>query len=226
MLEVVDCAPPLTLRRVRSDSPHTCTLCLVGTAAGPLAGDDLELCLHLLPGAHAGLIATGANIAQGRGVQVPARLSMRAQVDAGARLRAEPGALIVCEGSRVDVHLDLALAADASVDWRELVVLGRAGDRPGAATLRWDVTVAGRPLLRQYLDLADPELRTWPGMLGDARVLASALITGPHVDARTVVASPSAVAQRLNDHSVLVTVLGHDAAEVATELARLCVAVG
>ena len=147
---------------------------------------------------------------------------MRAQVDAGGRLRAEPGALIVCEGSRVDVHLELTLAEDASVDWRELVVLGRAGDRPGAATLRWDVTVAGRPLLRQYLDLTDPALRAWPGMLGDARVLASALITGPHVEARTVVATPTAVAQRLNDQSVLVTVLGHDAADAAAELAALC----
>ncbi|MCW2645624.1 MAG: Urease accessory protein UreD [Pseudonocardiales bacterium] len=222
VLELVDCAPPLTLRQVQSDRATTCALCLVGTAAGPLAGDDLELSLHLLPGAHADLMATGASIAQGRGGQAPARLSMRAQVDAGARLRAEPGPLIVCEGSRVDVHLDLSLAADASADWREVVVLGRAGDRPGSATLRWDVTVAGRPLLRQHLDLTDPSLVTWPGVLGDARVLASALITGPDVKARTVVHSPTAVVQSLNDHSVLVTVLGHDAADVTAALTGLC----
>jgi urease accessory protein len=222
VLELVDCAPPLTLRRVQSDTATTCALCLVGTAAGPLAGDDLELSLHLLPGAHASLMATGASIAQGRGGQEPARLSMFAQIDTGARLRAEPGPLIVCEGSRVDVHLDLSLAADASVDWREVVVLGRAGDQPGGATLRWDVTVAGRPLLRQYLDLTDRSLVTWPGMLGDARVLASALITGPDVKARTIVASPTAVAQRLDDQSVLVTVLGREAADATSELRQLC----
>jgi urease accessory protein len=222
VLQVVECAPPLTLRRVHSDSTDTCALCLVGTAAGPLAGDDLGLSLHLLPGACASLAATGASIAQGRGVQAPARLRTRTQVDSGARLRAEPGPLIVCEGSRVDVHLELALAADASVDWRELVVLGRTGDRPGAAMLRWDVTVAGRPLLRQYLDLTDPALFTWPGMLGDARVLASALLSGPDVQARTVVASPTAVAHRLNKQSMLVTVLAENAAGATAELQRLC----
>ncbi|MEP7019802.1 MAG: urease accessory protein UreD [Pseudonocardiales bacterium] len=222
VLEHVECAPPLTLRRVCSEQPDTCALCLVGTAAGPLAGDDLELSLHLRPGARASLMATGASIAQGRDGQAPARLTMRAQLDAGARLHAEPGPLIVCEGSRVDVHIELALAADATVDWREMVVLGRADGRPGAATLRWDVTVGGWPLLRQYLDLTDAELRAWPGMLGDARVLASALICGPDVKARTIVATPTAVAQRLDDQSELVTVLGGDAAQVSAELTALC----
>lgn len=222
VLELVDCAPPLTLRRVHSEGTDTCGLCLVGTAAGPLAGDDLELSLHLRPGAHASLVAAGASIAQGRGGQAAARLRMCARLDAGSHLRAQPGPLIVCEGSRVDVHIELALAADAALDWRELVVLGRADGRPGAATLRWDVTVAGRPLLRQHLDLTDPELRAWPGMLGQARVLASALITGPDVKARTIVVTPAAVAQRLNDQSVLVTVLDNDAAGATAQLAALC----
>ena len=225
VLELLDCAPPLTLRRVYSDNAETCALCLVGTAAGPLAGDDLELSLHLLPGARASLVAAGASIAQGRGGQPPARLAMRAQLDAGARLHADPGPLIVCEGSRVDVHVELALAEDASVQWRELVVLGRFGDRPGAATLRWDVTVAGRPLLRQHLDLTDAALLTWPGMLGDARVLATALLAGPRLSARTLVATPTAVAQRLDDQSVLVTVLGHDTADATRELEELCAGV-
>ena len=221
VLEVLDCAPPLTLRRVHCDNAGTCALCVVGTAAGPLAGDDLELSLHLLPGADASLVATGASIAQGRGGQTPARLGMRAQLDAGARLRADPGPLIVSKGSRVDVHLELTLAEDASVQWRELVVLGRSGDGPGAATLRWDVTVAGRPLLRQYLDLTDPSLLAWPGMLGGARVLATALLAGPDLKVRTVVAAPGAAAQRLDDQSALVTVLGHDAADATRDLEEL-----
>jgi urease accessory protein len=88
--------------------------------------------------------------------------------------------------------------------------------------LQRDVTVAGRPVLRQYLDLTDPGLRDWAGMLGDARVLATALLAGPGVQARTVVAAPTAVAQRLSDHAVLVTVLAQDAADAAAELTRLC----
>ena len=36
------CAPPLTLRQVHGEG--RCELRLVGTAAGPLAGDDLSIC--------------------------------------------------------------------------------------------------------------------------------------------------------------------------------------
>ena len=33
-------------------------------------------------------------------------------------------------------------------------MLGRTGERPGLATLRWDVTRLGHPVLRQFTDLA------------------------------------------------------------------------
>ncbi len=105
------CAPPLTLRQVYGADrcgQGRCELRLVGTAAGPLAGDDLSICLELRPGARATLRATGASVAQGRGDGDAARLSIRADLAAGADLVADPGALIVCRGSRVDVRLDLA----------------------------------------------------------------------------------------------------------------------
>ncbi|MDT4926974.1 MAG: urease accessory protein [Pseudonocardiales bacterium] len=218
VLGALHCEPPLTLRRVAADDPATCALCLVGTAAGPLAGDHLALDLRIEAGASAELRATGASIAQGRGGGAAA-LRCAAVLGDGARLRADPGPLVVCEGSRVDVAIDIALGRDASLEWRELVVLGRSTDAgPGAATIRWDVTRAGRPLLRQHVELSAP---VWPGLTGGHRVLASALITGPEVEARTVVASRTAVAQRLEEHSVLVTVLGDSAAEATQELADL-----
>ena len=37
------CTPPLTLRQVRSDVRDRCELRLVGTAAGPLVGDNLSI---------------------------------------------------------------------------------------------------------------------------------------------------------------------------------------
>ena len=215
----VHCEPPLTLRQVAGDDPFGCALCLVGTAAGPLGGDDLSLSLAVEGGAAAQLRAAGASIAQGRS-GAPATVRWSADVGDGARLRADPGVLVVCEGSRVDVAIDIALGRDASLDWRELVVLGRSGDvRPGAATLRWDVERLGRPLLRQHVDLTDAA--AWPGLTAGHRVLASALITGPDVRARTVVASRTAVAQKLDDHSLLVTVLGDSAATVTRQLEGL-----
>ncbi len=216
------CAPPLTLRQVHSEVAGRCELRLVGTAAGPLAGDDLSVSLRLRAGARATLRATGASLAQGRPGGGPAELSIRADLGEGSDLVADPGALIVCHGSRVNVRVGVALAAGAAVDWRELIVLGRTGEPPGKATLRWDVTRAGRPLLRQLVNLADPALTGWAGLTAGRRVLACAFVAGPSVTPRTVVASPVAVAQRLAGGALLVTVLGDDAAGATRELADLC----
>lgn len=218
VLGALSCAPPLTLRQVRSEDADVCELRLVGTAAGPLAGDELSLALRLRPGARAALGAAGASLAQGRGGRGAAALSVRAELGEGSSLVAHPGPLIVCAGSRVDVRLELELDVGAAVEWHELVVLGRTGEVAGAATLRWDVTRAGRPVLRQMTDLS--------GGLGvltaGRRVLACALISDPGMTARTLVASPVAVAQRVDEHTVLVTVLDDDAAAAAQQLNELC----
>ena len=219
----VHCEPPLTLRRVHADRADVCALCLVGSAAGPLAGDELIAELVVEADARATLAATGASIAQGRSDDTRpdegagrASTSWRVEVGDRARLTADPGPLIVCEGSRVDVEVSLELRADSHLEWRELVVLGRSTDAsPGAATIRWDVTRAGRPLLRQFVDLADL------GATGGHRVLATALLTGPDVAARTVVHARTAVGQQVDPHTVLLTVLGGSAAQVTRDLAAL-----
>jgi urease accessory protein len=215
VLGELSCAPPLTLRQVHGETRDRCELRLVGTAAGPLAGDDLSVWLRLRPDAEATLRATGATVAQGRGPGHPAALSIRADLADGADLIADPGALVVCQGSRIDVRVELTLGADAGVEWRELIVLGRTGEPPGRATLRWNVTRLGRPVLRQFLDL---DL----GLTAGRRVLACALITGPAIAARTVVAAATAVAQRVDDHTLLVTVLDDDAARATRQLGELC----
>ena len=215
VLGSVACEPPLTLRQVRGEDAGRCELRLVGSAAGPLAGDDLSLSLRLRAGARATLRATGASLAQGRGFRGAATLSVDAELAEGASLVADPGALVVCDGSRVDVRVSLALGAGAAVEWHELIVLGRTGEPAGQATVRWDVTRAGRPVLRQFTELD-------PALTGGRRVLACALIAGPGVAARTVVAGPSAVAQRVADDTVLVTVLEDDAARATRRLEDLC----
>jgi urease accessory protein len=214
------CDPPLTLRQVRGDAPDRCELRLVGTAAGPLAHDDLSLSLRLRADARATLHAAAASLAQGDG-DGTGTLSVRADLADGADLVADPGALIVCRGSRVDVRLELALGMDVTLQWRELIVLGRTAEPAGAATLRWDVTRCGRPVLRQFVDLADPAWTAWPGLTASRRVLACALLADPGGTPHTVVASPTAVAQRLAGELLLVTVLSDDAAAAAQELDEL-----
>jgi urease accessory protein len=225
VLGEVACAPPLTLRQVHSEARDRCELRLVGTAAGPLAGDDLSVWLRLRPDAKATLRATGASVAQGREPGGAAALSIRADLADGAELVADPGALVVCRGSRIDVRVELTLGAGAAVEWRELIVLGRTGEPPGRATLRWDVTRLGRPVLRQFLDLdpgTDSAPTVWSGLTAGHRVLACALIAGPAIVPRTVVAAATAIAQRVDDHALLVTVLDDDAARATQQLDELC----
>lgn len=219
--------PPLTIRRVYSDRADTCALCLVGTAAGPLAGDDLTMELRLQRNSRATLTATGAGIAQdsprpgGGDHGGPSRLSLEVTLDEGAVLDADPGALIVCAGAQVDVRVSIAMAATASVHWRELIVLGRTGAAPGAATVRWDVERAGRAVLRQFVDLNDPRLVQWPGLLGCRRVLATAFIAGPRVNAELSIVSPSAMVQPVDANAVLITVLADDAASALEQREKL-----
>jgi urease accessory protein len=142
----------------------------------------------------------------------------------GARLSGEPAALIVCAGSAVEVELDIRLAGTAALVWRETLVLGRLGESPGAASLDWRVSRAGRPVLRQRIDLTNPALLHWPGMLAGAAVLATALVTGPEVRARIVIDSPTALCQPIDDRTALVTVLDPDAACAQGRLDRLLAA--
>ena len=209
--------PPVTLRQVRSEDPAICQVCVVGSAAGPLAADRIELDVQVRPGAAAALIATGASLAQGRGGGA-SRLLTRLAVAEGAQLTGEPAPLIVCAGSTVEVELDIRLATTASLRWRELLVLGRLGESAGAAILDWRLTRAGRPVLRQRIDLTSSGLLRWPGMVARAEVLGSALVTGPEVRARTLIHSPTAVCQPIDDGTALITVLEADAASAARNL--------
>ena len=205
--------PPLTLRQVRA-RPGTVGLCLVGTAAGPLAGDELRLTVDVADEARAELVAAGASIAQGGA----SWMATSVRLGAGARLHADPGPLIVSAGARVDVELSIEVEPTSVLVWRELVVLGRSGEPAGRATVRWDVTRGGVPVLRQHVDLADPGLAAWPGTAGGCRVLLAELRLGPGVDARTVVHSPTAVTQRLADAATLTTVLATSAAAAEAAL--------
>jgi hypothetical protein len=99
--------------------------------------------------------------------------------------------------------------------------LGRSGEPPGRARIRWDVVRGGTPLLRQSVDLtSDLGL-----LLAGRRVLASCLLAEPGLAARTVVRHATAVAAKLADDAVLITVLATDAAAATKDLAALRAAV-
>jgi urease accessory protein len=219
VLAEVSSGPPLTVRQVQDSDAGVCHLCLIGSAAGPLAGDEVTFELEVGEGARARLSASGASIAQGRRGGAASQLRCQVKVGAGAELIARPAPLIVAAGSAVHVSLELQLAESAYLQWRELLVLGRYSEPAGEVVLDWRVRRAGRPLLVQSIDLAGSPGRNWAGMLDGARVLATALVAGPRLAARTVVDSAHAVCQQVDSRAALVTVLERDAAaaEVAMD---------
>ncbi|MGX7681420.1 urease accessory protein UreD [Jatrophihabitans sp. DSM 45814] len=221
VLRTVSCSPPLTVRQVRVDDPTVCGICLVGSAAGPLAGDDVEFELTVANHGRANVVAAGASIAQGRSGGSPARLRTQVSVGDFAELDATPAPVIVSDGSFVRIELDFQLAATAKVRWRELLVLGRSGERSGAALLSWKVDRGGAPLLRQRIDLSERWRFEWPGMLSGQRVLATALVTGPDVEAQTVILDSTAVAQQVDEHTALLTVLASSATDAEFRLDQL-----
>lgn len=222
VLAEVRSEPPLTMRQVRAEDGDTCALCLVGSAAGPLPGDERNLRIELLPGAGATISATGAQLAQGRGEGAASNCRTQLRLGEGASLRGDTGPLIVAAGSATNVQVSITIAATAQLHWREVVVLGRTGEAPGRARLRWDVVRDGVPLLRQAAELGSDQRFALAGR----RVLASSLLIGPAVEARTVVLHETAVAARLAADALLLTVLAADAATAVDDLAALRAAVG
>ena len=123
----------------------------------------------------------------------------------------------------MDVRVELALGAGAAVEWRELIVLGRTGEPPGQATLRWDVTRLGRPVLRQFRrpDRPAPDLAGRAHRAAPRARLRADRRPGPRASDRGG-RPATAVAQRVDDHTLLVTVLDDDAARAARQLDELC----
>jgi urease accessory protein len=220
VLRELSSQPPLTLRRLLDPDRDNCALCVIGSAAGPLDGDDLGLEIELGAGARATLVAAGATIALGRkgSSGTTGSLSTDIRLGSGASLSGRTGAIIAAEGSTLDVRVRVRLTADASLHWSEVLVLGRSNEQPGAVRLSWDVERDGWPLLRQVTDLRDAARRDWAGTIAGARVLASVLRVGPDVRARTMALSRTAAVHALADDAELTTVMAPDAITAQKEL--------
>ncbi|MEW9547997.1 urease accessory protein UreD [Nonomuraea sp. NPDC050783] len=201
-------APPLTLRQTGPHAVH-----LVSTAAGPLGGDRLALDLDLAPRTTLELGSVAATLVlPGAG---ESELLVTARVGAGARLRFVPGPTVLAAGCAHRLTVRLALEPGAEVVWREEIVLGRHGERPGRCHTRFDATLADRPLLRQELTIGDPELDGSPAVLAGARCVGTTFLTataGEPLVADGVAVLPLAAS------GTLVSALAADAVELRARL--------
>ncbi len=140
----------LAARRTGPDTVH-----LIGTAATPLGGDHLDITVVVGPGARLAVRAVAAALAlPGRGTPV-STAHWRFEVAAYGELDIETPAMIVAGGAEHRTATTALLDPDARLRLRELVQIGRSGERHG----RWrgDLTadLGDLPLVRHRIELGE-----------------------------------------------------------------------
>ncbi len=168
--------------RVLTRHGRAARVSLVSHQAMLLAGDHLRLQIEVGPGGHLELTEPAGTIAySARGGH--AGWSARVHVEAGGSLVWRSAPMVLAEGCDVDREIELTLDEGAVAACHETLVLGRHDEPGGALLSRTRVVHEGRPLLVETLDLRDVAARATPGVLGDQRVIATALLLGLPIDA-------------------------------------------
>ncbi|NRF69013.1 urease accessory protein UreD [Aquincola sp. S2] len=124
--------PLRVLQRLYPEGPGICHHVLVHPPGGIVGGDELDIHLQLDAGTHALLTTPGATRFY-RSAGPLARQSLRARLDAGARLEWLPLETIAYRGCRAENRLHFELA-------------------PGAEMIGWDVLALGLPAAAQAFD--------------------------------------------------------------------------
>ena len=191
---------------------------LVGTAAGPLGGDDLALDIDVGPGsclvirsAAGMLLLPGPN--GGESV-----LRVSARVGQGGRLDFAPQPTVAAAGCDHRAAAQIDLAAGASLRWREETVRGRHGEPSGQCVSRLDVTLAGVPAYRGELTVGGPQTDHSSAVLDGAGAVGSVLLVdASHPRPKASVHDGLAVLP-LAGRGAAVTATGPDAAVLARRL--------
>ncbi|HEY3467559.1 MAG TPA: urease accessory protein UreD [Amycolatopsis sp.] len=167
---------PLTLfpRRGRG---ATAVVHLVNSATSPLGGDDLLLTIRVGPGASLRLSGVAATLALPGPHGEPSLSTVDVEVAEGGSLEYLPEPTVVTARARHTAVFRASLAADAYLHTREVLVLGRAGERPGALTTSLSVTRGAVPVLRQTFSVGSV-LDASLAVLASRRVLATDLVVG------------------------------------------------
>jgi urease accessory protein len=165
---------------LRPTGPHR--IHLVHAVGGPLGGDELGLIVEVGAEARLAVHSAGATLVQpgaGAAAGSAARWTMAARVGAGARLHWAPEPTVVSDGAALESTLRVELAPGACATVRDVVVLGRHGQRGGRYSGGLEVLVGGEPLLvhTTVLDGGDPALCGPAGTAG-ARAVGTLLWAG------------------------------------------------
>jgi urease accessory protein len=173
-LPVLSSQVPLVLRR----TPEA--VYVVGGAAGPIGGDELDLRISVGAGAFLRVRTAAASIALPGPDGLESVLRVTIDVEAGARVEYLPEPVVASTGARHATIIRATVAEGASLLLRDELLLGRHGEAGGAARSVLHVNYAGRPLLRQSLEVSGADAVTMgPALLAGHRAVGTALWVDP-----------------------------------------------
>lgn len=166
--------PPMAIRR----TPER--ILVVGSAASPVGGDELDLEVVVGAGASADVGTAAATVVwPGPSGAWSAQITRIRVAECGAvRWRPEPVVSVAASRHRSSLTVDLADGATAEL-WEE-VSLGRTGERPGRLDLEVRVTRRGQVVVH-HTERLGPDVPGWGSAvhLGGARHLLSGVVVGP-----------------------------------------------
>ena len=187
--------------RLIESSATSATVSLVATQALLLGGDHVVVTIDVGAGMLLEVLEATGTVAYNSG-GVRSSWSVAARVASGGALLWHGEPFVVADGAAVTRVFDVDLEEGGVACLREVVVLGREGERGGSLRMTNDVRHAGAALLREDLDLSDPAERSAPGILGAARCLDFVSMLGlrPSTDGpdlRLDLEGPGALARHL-----------------------------
>lgn len=227
---------PLQCSRLRYDDPEDATLANLSLIhlGGILDGDHYELAIDLEDAARARVVGAAATMVHPR-LAYGATQHIRLCAGAASRFCWWPGALILNAGAQIAQQITLDLAADADLEWLDIIVPGRLarGERDAFVSFESQLTlaVAGRCRVVDRLVLRPmqrPPARR--GVLGTTPVLGTLLLVGPrrHAAAIAPLLTDATVSIGCTDlpggGGVLVRCAGASLSRVLGALERVCAA--
>ncbi|MFF7939482.1 urease accessory protein UreD [Nocardia gamkensis] len=129
------------------------TVHLIGTAATPLGGDELDIAIVVAPGAELVVRSVAATLALPGAATPMSSGRWRLEVGSGGALDFDPEPMIVAGGARHHTVTTIRLAAGARLRMRERVQVGRAGEDGGEWQGDLIADLDDVPLLRHRLAL-------------------------------------------------------------------------
>lgn len=173
VVRVLRSQSPLTLVPARRTGP-VALVHLVSSVTAPLGGDSLSLTVEVGRGASLDLRGVAATLLLPGSSGEESSSEVRFVIEGSVRYLPEP--TVVTSRARHTAVVEAELDSHAELRTRDVLVLGRAEERPGAFSTSVRATRCGRPLLHQQLVVGDESVDTSPAGLAGKRVVGTELM--------------------------------------------------